>query len=74
MLHVLIWHTMKPRNAKDLRELSDMELNQLLADSEETLAKQRFQHALKQLQNVAYLKILKKDVARIKTIIKQRTS
>ena len=63
---------MKPRKAKDLRELTFDELNHLLEESEETLAKQRFQHALKQLQDTSYLGILKKDIARMKTIVHER--
>lgn len=49
------------------------ELKHLLAESEETLAKQRFQHALKQLQDTTYLRILRADIARIKTILNERT-
>ena len=45
---------MKPRLAKDLRELSDQELVNLVEESQETLAKQKFQHALKQLQDTTY--------------------
>jgi large subunit ribosomal protein L29 len=64
---------MKPRKAKDLRELTDEELRILLEESKETLAKQNFQHALKQLHDTSYLKILRRDIARIKTIIKERS-
>lgn len=63
---------MKPRNAKDLRELTESELVRLLEESQETLAKQNFQHSLKQLQDTAYLKILKKDIARMRTLINER--
>lgn len=63
---------MKPRNAKDLRELTDNELVRLLADSRETIAKQKFQHSLKQLTDTAYLRILKKDIARIETLLNER--
>ncbi|MCX6152978.1 MAG: 50S ribosomal protein L29 [Candidatus Kapabacteria bacterium] len=62
---------MKPRKIKDLTELTTAEIQHLLAESEETLAKQRFQHALKQLHDTAYLKILRKDIARMKTILNQ---
>jgi large subunit ribosomal protein L29 len=65
---------MKPRNAKSLRELTEAELVRLLEESQETLAKQRFQHSLKQLQDTAYLKILKKDIARMRTLINERRS
>lgn len=63
---------MKPRKARDLKELTDDELVHLFEESEETLAKQRFQHTLKQLHDTSYLRILKKDIARIKTLIKER--
>lgn len=63
---------MKPRKAKDLRDLSPSELIDTLAEAEETLSKQRFQHSLSQLQDTTYLKILKKDISRIKTIINER--
>ena len=63
---------MKPRNAKDLKELSAEELQRLLIEAKETLAKQKFQKALSQLHDTAYLKILKKDIARINTIINER--
>jgi large subunit ribosomal protein L29 len=63
---------MKPRKTKDLSELNDMELTQALKEAEETLAKQKFQHALSQLHDTAYLKILRNDIARMRTIIHQR--
>ncbi len=63
---------MKPRKAKDLRELNYEELQRLLDETVETLAKQKFQHALSQLNDTAYLKVLKKDVARMKTIVNER--
>ncbi|MCX8050723.1 MAG: 50S ribosomal protein L29 [Chlorobi bacterium] len=63
---------MKPRKARDLRELNDHDLLAALREAEETLAKQRFQHALKQLQDSAYLRILRKDIARMKTILHER--
>ncbi len=63
---------MKPRKANDLRDLTDDELIVLLHESQETLAKQNFEHALKQLQDTSYLNILGKDIARIKTILNER--
>ena len=63
---------MKPRKAKDLKELAGEELQRLLSESKETLAKQKFQKALSQLHDTAYLRILRKDIARIKTIINER--
>ena len=72
MYHVLIWFEMKPRKTKDLGELNEMELAQSLKEAEETLAKQKFQHALSQLHDTAYLRILRRDIARMRTIIHER--
>ncbi|MDQ1265237.1 MAG: ribosomal protein [Bacteroidota bacterium] len=72
LLNVLIWFEMKPRKTQDLRELSEEELVRSLSEAKETLAKQRFQHALSQLHDVSYLNVLKKDIARMKTIINER--
>lgn len=60
---------MKPRKTKDLREMTIDELTALVKETEDTLAKQRFQNSLKQLQDSAYLGILRKDIARMKTIL-----
>lgn len=62
---------MKQRKPKDLRELTKEELSQLVKETEDTLAKQKFQNSLKQLQDTAYLSILKKDIARMKTILNE---
>ena len=64
---------MKARKANDFRNLSLEELNKTLNDAMETLRNQKFQHSLKQLHNAAYLKILKKDIARIKTVINEKS-
>ncbi len=63
---------MKPRKAINLRDLSTEDLEGQLVESIETLAKQRFQSALSQLHDTAYLRILRKDIARIKTILHER--
>jgi large subunit ribosomal protein L29 len=63
---------MKARKAGDLRQLSQEELERSVIEAEETLSKLRFQHALSQLQDVAYIKILRKDVARMKTLLHEK--
>ncbi len=62
---------MKPRKVQDLKELSTEELVDLVAETEETFANQKFQNELKQLQDTAYLRILRRDIARMKTLLKQ---
>jgi len=63
---------MKPRKAKDLRELTNEEIVGLLKESLETFSNQRFQHSLSQLQDTTYLRTIRQDIARLKTIIKER--
>ena len=58
--------------ARELRELSDDELNNKDDELRDQLFKLRFQHALGQLENAMKLKNLKRDRARIKTIIVER--
>lgn len=63
---------MKPRKTTDLRDLNDNEVLASLKEAEDTLSKQRFQHALRQLHDTSYINILRKDIARMKTILKER--
>ncbi len=63
---------MKPRKASELRQLTTEELRHLLQEMEQALQKMRFQHALKQLENTAALHTLRKDIARVKTILAER--
>ena len=58
--------------AADLRELSELELSEKLRDLKADLFNLRFQHAINQLENPMRLVVVKKDIARVKTILKQR--
>lgn len=58
--------------AKELRDMSVDELEQRLAEAKEELFNLRFQNATGQLDNYKRLGELRKDVARIKTILRQR--
>lgn len=55
--------------ARELRELSEDELERKEAELKDQLFKLKFQHALGQLENAMKLKSIKKDIARIKTIL-----
>ena len=59
--------------AKEIRELSAEELNQKLASLKEELFNLRFQHATGQLENPTRIKVVKKSIARIKTIQREAT-
>jgi large subunit ribosomal protein L29 len=64
---------MKARKAKDLVGLTDVELQSFVKESEENVTRLRFQLALGQLQDSSSIKTLRKDIARMKTILHQRT-
>ena len=57
---------------KDIRDLVDVELNQKLSDLKAELFNLRFQHATNQLDNPMRLKEVKKTIAKIKTVLKER--
>jgi large subunit ribosomal protein L29 len=57
---------------KDLKELTKEELLKRKKDTKEELFNLRFQHSTGQLENTARLKLLKKDVAKIETILRQK--
>ena len=57
--------------ASEIRELSVDELNEKLVSLKEELFALRFQNAINQLDNTARLKAVKKDIAHIKTTLRQ---
>ena len=58
----------------EVRELKDNELAKLMSEEQKNLLDLRFAHQLKQLTNTAKLKLAKKDIARMKTVQKERFS
>lgn len=58
---------------KDLRSLSEGELIQKEKELHEELFNLRFQHATGQLENTMRIPQVKRDIARIKTILKEKT-
>jgi large subunit ribosomal protein L29 len=56
----------------ELRPLSDLELNNRLNDFYQELFNLRFQRASGQLKNTARLNEVRKSVARIKTLLRER--
>lgn len=65
---------MKSRKATDLRSLTTEELASFINESVENITRLRFQLALGQLQDSASIKTLRKDIARMKTILHERNS
>ncbi len=58
--------------AKELREMSEVELNKKLADLKQELFNLRFQHAINQLDNPIRIETVKKDIARVMTILAEK--
>ena len=58
-------------NAKEIRELNLSELNKKLVDLKDELFKLRFQLAINQLENPMRITAVKKDIARVKTLIRE---
>ncbi len=57
---------------KEIKEMSDDELRKALNDSKEELFKLRFQLATGQLDNPMRIKEVKRNIARVKTVIRQK--
>jgi large subunit ribosomal protein L29 len=58
----------------EIRELGREETQRKLSDLKEELFNLRFQHEIGQLENTAKLKILRQDIARINTALKETVS
>ncbi len=62
---------MKKSQLDKIREMSASELEARLADLKKELFNLRFQHAINQLDNPMRLKAVKKEIAVIKTVIRE---
>ncbi len=62
---------MKKAEIAKIRELSDAELVKKLDDLKKELFNLRFQHAVNQLDNPMRLKAVKKEIALVKTIMRE---
>jgi large subunit ribosomal protein L29 len=60
--------------ASEIRALSDGEMLRKVDDLKQELFNLRFQHETGQLENPQKMKQAKRDIARVKTIIKQLES
>lgn len=58
--------------ATEIREMTEDELSHKEEELKDQLFKLKFQHALGQLENAMKLKNIKRDIARIKTIIREK--
>ena len=59
---------------KELREMTDVELNKQLKDLQAELFNLRFQHAINQLDNPIRIEAVKKDIARVMTVLAEKNA
>ncbi|MBC8537100.1 50S ribosomal protein L29 [Feifania hominis] len=59
---------------KEIRELSPAELSAKLKDLKSELMNLRFQHAVNQLENPQKMVEVKKSIARVLTVLKEKES
>lgn len=57
--------------ASELRELSSVELENKLGDLKKELFNLKFQHSTNQLENPQRIVAVKKDIARVNTLLRQ---
>ncbi len=57
--------------AVEIRNLSEKELSEKLNELKAELFHLRFQHAINQLDNPMRIKAVKKDIAKVSTVIKE---
>ncbi len=58
--------------AKEIREMNQTELNKQLSDLKSELFNLRFQLATGQLENPLRIRSVRKDIARIKTVMREQ--
>ena len=56
--------------ATEIRQMTDAELNEKLRELKAELFNLRFQHAINQLENPGRIETVKKDIARVKTVMR----
>ncbi len=60
--------------AKELRKMSLEDLQKKEKDIREDLFKLKFQHGIRRLENPARLSLLRRDIARIQTIMAEQAN
>ena len=58
--------------ATDIRKMSTAELEKKLAELKKDLFTLRMQHATNQLDNPLQIAVVKKEIARVKTILREK--
>lgn len=62
---------MKSTKPSELRNLNESEITSQIAENERALNDMHFRHAVGQLENPAAIRIVRRDIARLRTILKE---
>ena len=65
---------MKSTKTSDLRNLKSGEIETKLSDAREELMKLRFQQVTGQLTDTSHLRILRRDITRMQTILREQVA
>ena len=65
---------MKATKTIDLRNLKSGEIETKLSDAREELMKLRFQQVTGQLTDTSHLRVLRRDIARMQTILREQAA
>ena len=65
---------MKSTKPSDLRDLKSGEIETKLSDAREELMKLRFQQVTGQLTDTSHLRVLRRDIARMETILREQAT
>jgi large subunit ribosomal protein L29 len=58
--------------AAEIRQLTTQEIRERIAETHETITTLHFQHASSQLTNTAQIDQMRRDIARLMTILRER--
>ena len=62
---------MKPTKASDLRNMTESEIKTQIAENERALNDMQFRLAVGQLENPAAIRTVRRDIARLQTILRE---
>jgi large subunit ribosomal protein L29 len=60
--------------AKEIRELTDAEIRARINEDGELLQKMYFNHAISEIESPAKIRIIKRDISKMHTILAERES
>ena len=58
----------------DIRELTDAEIEARITEEKDTLLRMQFNHSISEIENPSKIRLTKKTIARLYTIVKERES